>query len=106
MDNLKLLAVRNVNPKFSDVYNLFNKRKSNLGVRTGKQLFTELEKWVNTYDTHRYAGGRVILQQFCKGSNDLGVDQPLILAICTPLMSRVHQNIHQSKELVFVDASG
>ena len=110
MDNPKVLAGRNVNPKVSDVYNLFNKwRKSNLGVRTGKQLFTELEKRVNVYnDTHRHAGGRVILQRFCKGSkekDDFGVDQPLILAICTPLMSRVHQYIHQSKELVFVDAS-
>ena len=110
MDNPKVLADRNVNPKVSDVYNLFNKwRKSNLGVRTGKQLFTELEKRVNVYnDTHRHAGGRVILQRFCKGSkekDDFGVDQPLILAICTPLMSRVHQYIHQSKELVFVDAS-
>lgn len=32
-------------------------------------------------------------------------EQPLILAICTPLMSRVHQYIQQSKELVFIDAS-
>ena len=108
MDNPKLLAVRNVNPKISDVYNLFKWRKSNLGVRTGKQLFTELEKWVNTYDTNRYAGGKVILQQFCEGckeKDDFGVDQPLTLAICTPHMSRGHQYFHQSKELVFVDAS-
>ena len=34
----QLLADRNINPKTSDVYNLFNKwRKNNLGVRTGKE---------------------------------------------------------------------
>ena len=46
----QLLADRHINPKISDVYNLFNKwRKSNLGVRTGKQMFTELEHRANIY---------------------------------------------------------
>ena len=95
-----------MNPKISDVYNLFNKwRKFNLGVRTGKQLFTELEWRINAYnDAHKNMGGKAIIQRFCKGSNlkvkadcDNGhVEQPLILAICTPLMSRVHQHIYQS----------
>ena len=113
LDDSKLLADRNVNPKMSDVYNLFNKwRKSNLGVRTGKGLFTELEKRINVYnDTYNNVGGKAIIQKFYKGSKVKGhsdieeVEQPLILAICTPLMSRVHQHIYQSKELVFVDAS-
>ena len=44
----QLLADRNINPKISDVYNLFNKwRKNNLGVRTGKELFAELEERIN-----------------------------------------------------------
>ena len=39
-----VLADRHENPKVSDVFNLFNKwRKSNLGVRAGKELFTALE---------------------------------------------------------------
>ena len=43
MDDPKLLADRNVNPKVSDVYNLFNKwRKYNLGVRTGKNCLQSL----------------------------------------------------------------
>jgi len=58
-------------------------------------------------------GGKAILQRFCKNdkakgkheSDNEGDEQPLILAICTPLMSRLHQHIYQSKELVFVDAS-
>ena len=81
-DTPQLIADRNINPKLSDVYNLFNKwRKNNLGECTGKELFTEeLEN---------------------KGAN-----QPLILVIFTPLMARVHQYyIQQSGELVFVDTS-
>ena len=113
MDNPNLLADRNVYPKISDVYNLFNKwRKSNLSARTGKQLFTELERRINAYnDAHRNVGGKAIIQRFCKcskGKGDCGsedIEQPLILAFCTPLMSRVHQHIYQSKELVFIDAS-
>ena len=50
---------------------MFNKwRKSNLGVRTGKQLFTELEQRVN--DAHRHTGGKAIVQRFCKGSKAKG----------------------------------
>ena len=50
-------------------------------------------------------GGKTIIHRYCnrkpKSQNNDGVDGPLILAICTPLLSEVHQ----SKELVFVDAS-
>ena len=100
LDDPKLLADRNVNPKITDVYNLFNKwRKSNLGVRTGKQLFTELERRINAYnDANKNVGGKAIIQRFCKGSkvkadcDNEHVEQPLILAICTPLMSRIHQH--------------
>lgn len=105
-DNPQLLADRNINPKLSDVYNLFNKwRKDNLGVRTGKELFTELEKRINIYnDEHRCLGGQASIQRFCK-TEVKGDSQPLILAICTPLMSRVHQLVQQSGELVFIDSS-
>lgn len=105
-DNPQLLADRNVNPKLSDVYNLFNKwRKENLGVRTGKELFAELEKRINIYnDEHKHLGGQAAIQRFCKHEGK-GNDQPLILAICTPLMARVHEHIQQSSELVFIDSS-
>jgi hypothetical protein len=105
-DDPQLLADRNTNPKLSDVYNLFNKwRKNNLGVRTGKQLFTDLEKRVNVYnEEHREEGGRAVVQRFCK-KEGIDDDQPLVLAICTPLMARVHKYIQQSCELVFIDSS-
>ena len=103
VDDRKLLAERNVNLKVSDVYNLLNKwRKSNLGVRTGKNLFTELECRISVYnDVHNKMGGKAILQTFCKNnkakgqheSDNEGDEQPLILVICTPLMSRVYQHI-------------
>ena len=91
--------------KISDVHNLFNKwRKSNLGVRTGNQLFTELEQRISIYnDTHSNVGGKGTVQRYVKHKDDDGkhMDQPLILALCTPLMSRVHEYIYQSKELFF-----
>ena len=89
MDDPNLLADRNVNPKISDVYNLFNKwRMSNLGVRTGEHLFVELERRINVYnDTHKNSGGKAIVKRFCKNSKENrscdneDVEQPLILAI-------------------------
>ena len=56
----QLLADRHINPKISDVYNLFNKwRKPNLGVRTGKQIFTELEHRASIYnDSNNHTGGK------------------------------------------------
>ena len=52
----------------------------------------------------RTYNGKASVQRFCKneGKDD---DQGLILAICTPLMSRVHRYIQQSGELVFIDSS-
>ena len=102
-----LLADRSINPKLSDIYNLFDKcRKSSLSISSGKRLFTcELERRVNVYnDAYGEVGGKAIIQRYCKTksknpNNDEGMDQPLILAICTPLMSRVHHYILQSKEL-------
>ena len=49
-----------------------------------------------TNDAHKSMGGKAVIQRYCKDSNIKGegdngqVEQPLILAICTPLMSRVH----------------
>ena len=47
-----------------------------------------------------------MVHRFCKDNDKLnGDDQPLILAICTPLMARVHKHIQQAKEQVFIDSS-
>lgn len=31
--------------------------------------------------------------------------QPMVIAVCTPLMCRIHQNILQASEMVFCDAT-
>lgn len=31
--------------------------------------------------------------------------QPMVIAICTPLMCRIHQNVQQASEMVFCDAT-
>ena len=42
-------------------------RKCNLGVRSGKQLFTELEKRIIVYnDTHSNAGGKASIVKVVK----------------------------------------
>ena len=101
-----VLADRHENPKVSDVYNLFNKwRKCNLGVRAGKELFTALHEKIIAYNKENgKIGGRATLQRFTK-SDKTENEQPLILAICTPLMAQVHENIQQSIKLIFVDSS-
>ena len=42
---------------------------------------------------------------FYKDSDKDADEQPLILAICTPLMPRLHKHIQKAKELVFIDSS-
>ena len=103
-DSPQLVADRHSNPKLSDVYNLFNKwRKCNIGLRTGKQLFVELEKRVCGYEAYNQTGGKAYVQRYHKSKGE--PEEPLVLAVCTPLMSRVHEHIKQSKELIFIDAS-
>ena len=55
-------------------------------------------------DLHKENGGKAVVHRFCKDDKN-GDEQPLILAICTPLMARVHEHIQQAKELVFIDSS-
>ena len=100
------LADRSTNPKLNDVYNMFSKwRKNNLGIKNGKEMFDELEKKINMYNSENDTiGGKAVMQRFIKG-NDGTLDQPLIVAIVTPLMSRVHEFVKQSGELVFIDSS-
>ncbi len=83
-DNPHLLADRNANHKLSDVYNLFNKwRKANLGVRTGKELFVELEKIYIMMNIRNME-----VKHLYKGSIKVKEKERISLAICTPLMAR------------------
>lgn len=40
-----------------------------------------------------------------KKAKKIETEQPMIITICTPLMSRVHQHIRQASELVFCDST-
>ena len=73
-DEADLIADRSSNPKLSDVYNLFNKwRKCNIRARTGKYLFVELEKSVNSYNDYNGVGGKALLHRYC---NYNGTEEP------------------------------
>ena len=87
LDNPHLLADRSINPKLSDVYNLFNKwRKTNLRECTGKQLFIHLERRIHAYnDLHKENGGKAVVHRFCRDNDKNGDEQPLILG--TPLIA-------------------
>ena len=112
MDDPKLLADKNVHTKVSDVYNVIlsaNWRKSNLSLANKKIQSLKVKR---CHVTNKM-GGKAIIQRFCKNNiarghhecDNEGDEQPLILAICTPFMSRVHQHIYQFKEWLFGDAS-
>ena len=75
-------------------------------VQESNVLFTDVEKGIHAYhELHKENGGKAVVYRFCKDKDENCVDQPLILAICTPLMARVHKYIQQAKELVFIDSS-
>ena len=48
-------------------------------------------------------GGKAVIKPYSKHED--GSENPLILAICTPVMSRVHTAVQQASELVYVDSS-
>ena len=74
-------------------------------------MFKQLEQLVKTYnEEHGEAGGRAFLQRYesqtvkttWEGATS---DQPLVLAICTPLMARAHELVRQAGELVYCDST-
>ncbi len=108
-----MLADRSLNPMARDVYHLFNKwRKKKYGDQNGEPMFDLLEQKVKEYNENfNHEGGRAIIQKFvnklkCEKTWDSGKDrQPLVLAVCTPLMSRAHTMLRQAGELIYIDAT-
>ena len=98
-----------------DVYYLYRKwRIKNHGEECGEKMFDRLEEIVSTYNKeHNAAGGRALLQRYDKEHSestwdttvDICTEQPLVLAICTPLMSRAHDLLRQAGELVYCDST-
>ena len=96
----------------------FHRKKANRAVMPRKRDFSYL---YTQFGKERYGGQGVMmferlserLQQYKKDNPEAttcyqmceGDDTPLIIAIVTPLMNRVHKEVQQSGEMVFVDAT-
>ena len=94
-----------------------------MGSDNGKAMFDQLEAEISAYNVaNSSTGGRAVMQVF-KGTSDCSEseiesendeppkkkckkmkrEQPMVVAVCTPLMCRIHQHIQQSSEMVFCD---
>lgn len=95
------LADRAYNPRLVDVNHLLQQwRHVEMGPPNGEELFERLAIEVAEYNKkYAEAGGKALLQQYKNSS------APLILAVCTPLMARVHTMLRQSWEYVYCDAT-
>ena len=125
------LADRSVNPNPQDVSRLFDTwRKSELGLQNGKSMFEKLEEEIRLYnEKYNSIGGKATLQFFdSMKPNDKGESaddgeisdcsdsgkppkrrkcaiQPMIVTICTPMMTRAHQNLPQAAEVMYCDST-
>ena len=102
------LADRSINPQPNDVFRLFLKwRETQHGPANGDKMFECLEAEVKRYNSE--TGGKAFVQRCVKRSQseswEQTVNQPMIIAICTPLVQRAHQYIKHSSELVFCDST-
>lgn len=60
-------------------------------------MFQDLEQSLETYNKEQGD----VCARMCKTT-----DNQVVIAICTPLMKRVHARLRESGEMVFVDSSG
>ena len=125
-ENQVLLADRAVNPTRSDISRLYSEwQKKELGDDNGKGMFDQLQAEVDAYnDTCSKLGGKAKLQCYqgaevsesddselendhppkkkrCKNQRE----QPMIVSVCTTLMSQVHEHIQQAGEMIFCDST-
>ena len=100
---MTLLADRRYCPSATDVRRMFEKwRRQTKGAPDGIDMFQELEDAVKDYNKrHSMEGGGCFIQRY---ENATCTEKPLILAVVTPLMARVHA-LPQAGEMVFLDAS-
>ncbi|KAL9978127.1 hypothetical protein ACROYT_G015612 [Oculina patagonica] len=102
--SIMLLADRKYCLSLTDVNYMYGKwQLDRKGPPNGQSMFNTLAKTIEDYNNKNATkGGKCFLQTFEQSENS---EQPLIVAICTPLMSRVHQ-LRQTGEMAFLDASG
>ncbi len=79
-------------------------------------MFIKLEETIKEYNQENGSeGGRAFLQKFERSIDGKmqkwedtpgeGINTPLVLAVCTPLMARAHAMIQQAGELVYCDST-
>ena len=100
--NVLKIADRRYCPSSTDVRNMFNNWRDRVkGPSNGQEMFKKLNKLIKDYNkTNSIHGGSCCLQEYTSGNEE----KPLILAIVTPLMSRVH-SLPQASEMAFLNAS-
>ena len=121
------LADRAINPSTQDISRLYNKwREQHLGPENGKEMFEKLEEYIKEYNLrHKDEGGCIMLKRYSAEHIEPPTDdkepvlprkkklklqkqkkeESLTVAICTPLMARIHQGIPQAGELMYVDST-
>lgn len=92
-----LAADSSIVPSYSVVCHLYRAEFSReYGELSGEQMFADLAKFVDTYNDNVQGG----CCHFGK------IDDHYFVAVCTPLMARVHEKVPQTSEVLLVDASG
>ncbi|XP_030765421.1 uncharacterized protein LOC115889529 isoform X3 [Sitophilus oryzae] len=80
---------------FNKYYTTFNKE---YGASDGIEMIKSLQHFIEVYNLK--------CKDECAKLFYNETDNEVIIAICTPLMKRVHENLKSSSEMMFVDASG
>ena len=125
-DQQSILADRAQNPNTQDMFRLYDKwRVGAYGEENGKSMIQKLQEAVDAYnEKYSKEGGKALLQWYDAGADDEQLESdtedfepprkkkkkdmdttPLILALCSPLMSRALQFVQQSGDIVFCDAT-
>ena len=119
------LGDRAFNPNPQDVSRLYDEwRTKELGPKNGCEMFKKLDEMIENYN--KSSGGKIVMQKYATEMYDekaevsesdvndenepprkkrKSVPSPLNVAICTPLMARVHENIPQAGEIAFIDST-
>ena len=123
----RILADRCNNPAVQDYSRLYAKwREMEMGHDNGPNMFSQLKTEIESYNSQNH--GRAQLQIYDNPGSESNNDssdndekpppvkkiklkkkkskiQPMVLAICTPLMVRAHQNLQQAGEMFFCDST-
>nr|XP_054770098.1 uncharacterized protein LOC129277934 isoform X2 [Lytechinus pictus] len=90
-------ADRAVCPDVQFAHRLYRKVfQEEFGESTGEGMLHSLRTYISHYNTQ--AGSECM-------ALDITSDNKVVMAICTPLMKRVHEEVKHASELVFIDAS-